>query len=228
MSSDVADWQAEDQRPIGFFLPLALVLVLLLLFGAGCQLKESRRVDPVVKIGLVAPFEGRYRDVGYDVIYSARLAVREANAQRSAGQNRFSLVAVDDFGEQAMARQTAAAMAVDPGIVAVIGHWLPETTAVAQPYYHQEGLPFLPGGEEPFGQMDPADLDQGFLHNYAEVTPFDEVAGLYAGAAYDGVQLIIAAVSEVEESGREVRRDTVAEALETISHRGITGMVWKP
>src|SRR5437773_8430394 len=35
---------------------------------------------PIVKIGLVAPFEGRYRDVGYEVIYAVRLAVREANA----------------------------------------------------------------------------------------------------------------------------------------------------
>ncbi len=225
MSSDVAKRRDAKHQQMGT-LPLAVVL--LLIFVPGCRPNAPRRVEHVVKIGLVAPFDGRNRDVGYDVIYGARLAIRQANEQRGPGQVRFSLQAVDDFGDPTMALQSAAAMVVDPGIVAVIGHWLPETTAAAKPYYEQEGLPFLSGGEEPLDQMDPTGLDEDFLRNYAEITPFDEIAGPYAGPAYDGVQLIIASVSAVEESGREIERNTVAEALETVSLQGLTGMVRKP
>lgn len=49
-----------------------LLLLALATLAAGCA-----SVDPVVKIGLVAPFEGRHRAIGYDAIYSARLAVRD-------------------------------------------------------------------------------------------------------------------------------------------------------
>jgi ABC-type branched-subunit amino acid transport system substrate-binding protein len=49
-------------------------LFLLLLFLTNCT-----SVAPVVKVGLVGPFEGRHREIGYDAIYSARLAVREIN-----------------------------------------------------------------------------------------------------------------------------------------------------
>ena len=65
-------------------------LLALALLAAGCA-----SVDPVVKIGLVAPFEGRQRAVGYDAIYSARLAVREINAAGGVGGHRVVLVALD-------------------------------------------------------------------------------------------------------------------------------------
>ncbi|UCG22808.1 MAG: ABC transporter substrate-binding protein [Chloroflexota bacterium] len=204
---------------------LALLPTLLLIFlaFAACQ-----RTDPVVKIGLVAPFEGRNRDVGYDVIYSARLAIRQANKARGPGEVRLALVAVDDFGDPAMARQSARALAVDPGIVAVIGHWLPETTAAAKSHYEAAGLSLVQAGDEPLGVTDPASLDEEFLRAYAEVTPFDEVAGPRAGAAYDGVQLIIAALSAIENDGREINRVTVSHALEDMIYDGVTGTVWQP
>lgn len=43
------------------------------------------KLPRVIKIGLVAPFEGRYRYVGYDAIYAARMAVQEINAAGGAG-----------------------------------------------------------------------------------------------------------------------------------------------
>ena len=181
-----------------------------------------------MKIGLVAPFEGRNREVGYDVIYSARLAIRQANQMRDPGDVRLALVAVDDFGDPFMARQSAAAMAIDPGIVAVIGHWLPETTAAAQPLYEANALPFISAGDDPFGVTDPTRLDEQFRRDYAEVTPFDEVAGPYAGAAYDSTQLIIAALSAIEEEGQEINRVSVGQALEDMSYVGVTGTVRKP
>lgn len=221
MSNSAADVLESARQPA-----LLLLLPVLLLFQlplVGCH-----QVDPVVKIGLVAPFEGRNREVGYDVIYSARLAIRQANQLRDPGDVRLALVAVDDFGDPSMARQSAAAMAIDPGIVAVIGHWLPETTAAAQPLYEANALPFISAGDDPFGVTDPTRLDEQFRRDYAEVTPFDEVAGPYAGAAYDGTQLIIAALSAIEEEGQEINRVSVGQALEDMSYVGVTGTVRKP
>ena len=119
-----------------FFLCVPLLLLLL-----GCA-----SVRPVIKIGLVAPFEGRDRAIGYDAVYAARLAVRQANAAGGIGGYRVSLVALDDGGNATLAGQTAAALVVDSQVVAVVGHYLPETTAAAAEVYANAGLPLLPAG----------------------------------------------------------------------------------
>ena len=221
MLHNAVEWSVRVQRPDKRLLLPILCLFLL-------PLTACRQVDPVMKIGLVAPFEGRHRDVGYDVIYGARLAIQQANRTRGPGETRLALEAVDDFGDPAMARQSATAMAIDPGIMAVIGHWLPETTAAARPIYEAKELPFVSAGDEPLGPTDPDQLDQEFRQAYAEVTPFDEVAGPYAGAAYDGVQLIISALSAIENEGQEINRVKVGQTLEGMSYDGVTGTVWQP
>ena len=40
-----------------------------------------------------------------------------------------------------LAQQAAQSLAIDPHVIAVVGHWLPETTAVAAPIYAQAHLP---------------------------------------------------------------------------------------
>jgi ABC-type branched-subunit amino acid transport system substrate-binding protein len=202
-----------------------LGLVMAMLFLTACDLALARPTVQVVKIGLVAPFEGRHRDVGYDVIYSARLAIREANRAAGAGQAKALLVAVDDFGDPEIARESAEAMTIDPEVMAVIGHWLPETTTAARPIYREAGLAFVEAGNGDFGPTDPASLPSAFLRAYEDVTPFDETAGPFAGSAYDGLWLILAAMQEIEASGRAVDRTNVSELLATFSLEGITGMV---
>ena len=98
---------------------------------------------PVVKIGLVAPFEGRYRDVGYEVIYAVRLAVREANAAGGVDGYDVELTALDDSGDPAMAAEQARKLGTDPQVVGVIGDWLDATTQSAAPVYNVEGVPLL-------------------------------------------------------------------------------------
>ena len=64
-------------------VPLSLILsIVLLLFLSAC----AASTQPVVKIGLVAPFEGRYRQIGYEAIYAARLAqaLREMGMETEA------------------------------------------------------------------------------------------------------------------------------------------------
>ena len=122
---------------------MPLLLCAFLLVGSLLALSGCQSVAPVVKVGLVAPFEGRYRDIGYDVIYSARLAVREINEAGGIGGTRVALVALDDNGNPEFAQATANSMVIDPAVVAVVGHWLPETSGVSAPIYAQNNLPFL-------------------------------------------------------------------------------------
>jgi ABC-type branched-subunit amino acid transport system substrate-binding protein len=131
---------------------------LLVAFVVSCALCLAacvRTTRPIVKIGLVAPFEGYYRDVGYEVIYAVRLAVREANARGGVAGHTVELVALDDGGDPAMATEQALKLATDPLIMGVIGHWLDETTSAAAPAYAQAGMPLLAtgAGELPTGTL---------------------------------------------------------------------------
>jgi ABC-type branched-subunit amino acid transport system substrate-binding protein len=171
----------------------------------------------------VGPFEGRHRDVGYDVIYSARLAIREVNNSGGIGKYRVSLVALDDFGDPEMAPQIAAALVADDDVVAVMGHWLPETTHEADLVYDQGNMPFVATDSKDFQLDDPSNLPMEFQQRYASVTPFDEVAGPYAGGAYDGMNGIIAALQLAEDSEGVINRDSVGRALQNIKYEGMTG-----
>jgi len=98
---------------------------------------------PVVKIALVAPFEGRYRDVGFEVVYAVRLAVREANVSGGVAGYAVELLSLDDSGDPEMAAAQARKAAADPLVVGVIGHWLDATTLAAASEYEAEGIPLL-------------------------------------------------------------------------------------
>jgi ABC-type branched-subunit amino acid transport system substrate-binding protein len=207
-------WRAVNR---GVLSPLALLLVV------GCG-----SVDPVVKIGLVAPFEGRDRAIGYDAIYSARLAVREANAAGGIGGHRLALVALDDRGDLELTAQAAASLALDPAVVAVVGHYLPETTAAARPIYAEAGLPLIVTGAPPFAASDPGLLPDEFRDAYAGVTPFDEVAGPFAGPTYDAFGLLWQALAKAEESEGKITRSSVQQALPGLKYEGMTGAVYLP
>jgi ABC-type branched-subunit amino acid transport system substrate-binding protein len=127
------------QRVLRFTLCLLLVILL-----SACTLLRITR--PAIKVGLVGPFEGQYRYVGYDAIYAARLALREANASGGVGGYTVQLVAYDDRGTVAGARTAARNLALDSDVVAVVGHFRGETTAAAQVLYGEAGLPLVSAG----------------------------------------------------------------------------------
>lgn len=194
-----------------------------LLLLAGCA-----SVQPVVKIGLVAPFEGAQRELGYDAIYAARLAVREINEAGGIGGTRVALVALDDRGDVALAEEMAVSLTIDPDVVAVIGHGLAETTAVAQPVYDDAKLPLLPLGNPPFTPQDPALLPTEFHTAYNAVTPFDETAGPYAAATYDAMQLLFQAMAAGEDTSGTIDRDSVTNGLTALKYDGLVGTVYQP
>lgn len=98
---------------------------------------------PSIKIALIGPFEGRYRDVGIEVIYAARLAIREVNAQGGVGGYTVELMGFDDGGDPDQATMQAKKVATDPQVVAAIGNWLPSTTQAAATVYDRVDIPFV-------------------------------------------------------------------------------------
>ena len=128
----------RDGVKLSLPLPLSLSLCLIVLLAA-C----AASTRPVVKIGLVAPFEGRYRPIGYEAIYAARLAIREINARGGIDGRRVELVALDDRGEPDKAITAARQLALDPQVVAVIGHLRPDSTDAALMVYCEAGLAMI-------------------------------------------------------------------------------------
>jgi len=105
----------------------------------GCVQASPR----ILKIGLVAPFEGRYREIGGDVIPAARLAIREWATRSQQAGIAIELVAYDDAGDPSQAIDQARRLASDPDVQVVIGHWLDQTTLAALPIYEEAGLPLI-------------------------------------------------------------------------------------
>ncbi|MBE2221706.1 MAG: amino acid ABC transporter substrate-binding protein [Anaerolineae bacterium] len=198
-------------------------LFFILFFLTACN-----SVDPVVKVGLVAPFEGENRAIGYDAIYAARLAVRQINEAGGIGGHRVALVALDDSSDTDLAQETAAALVLDPGVMAVIGHGLPQTTAVAAPIYRQANLALIPLGQSPFLAVPPDSLPPEFRTAYEAVTPFDETAGEYAAATYDAFQLLWQALEITEQTEGNITREGVQTALNSLEYQGLTGKVFIP
>jgi len=66
------------------------------------------RAEPTVRIALLAPFEGRYREIGYNALYAARLALQDS------ASTTVELLPIDDGGAATSAADRARAFAGDP------------------------------------------------------------------------------------------------------------------
>jgi ABC-type branched-subunit amino acid transport system substrate-binding protein len=115
-----------------------------LLFTTCFLLAACAAPRPTLKIALVAPFEGRQRQVGYDAFPSMRMALREANAAGGLS-NRFFIefVAYNDNGEPGFAARVAHNVSQDKSVLVVLGHLRQNTTDAALPVYAKAGLPVL-------------------------------------------------------------------------------------
>jgi len=97
----------------------------------------------VVKIGLIAPFEGADRAIGYDALAGVKLALREHN-RRSEGY-RIELVALDDHRDVTgrMAAQRATELVGDPRVVGVVGGFGDGSARGAASVLASAGVPFV-------------------------------------------------------------------------------------
>jgi ABC-type branched-subunit amino acid transport system substrate-binding protein len=200
--------------------------------------------QPVVKIGLVAPFEGRYRSLGYEAIYAARLAIREINARGGINGRRIELVALDDRGEPEKAITAARQLVLDPQAVAVVGNLRPASTDAAMKIYCEAGLPVIAiesavkacGGAYVLGSAprdrwledqlifvgnvpDPNDLSaaQDFVKNYNAIPIDGTRAGPIALQTYDALNLLFEALDRAD----RIDRAGVQAAVRQIDFTGL-------
>jgi ABC-type branched-subunit amino acid transport system substrate-binding protein len=188
---------------------LVLLAVLILPILTNCSAFPGSTA-PVVRIGLVAPFEGRHREIGYDVIYAGRLAIREWNDRGGVQGYRVELVAFDDSGDLEQAEIAARSLALDPMVVGVIGHWLEATTAAGRPIYAKAGLPTIEMYDTELVSSVPS---EDLIERYQKVAPFGELPGQRALPTYDACNRLIAAVGESILALGEPTRFGVAEGL---------------
>lgn len=234
------DGETHALRPsISLILSFSLSLCLSV-FLAAC----TASTQPVVKIGLVAPFEGRYRPIGYEAIYAARLAIREINAQGGLHGRRIELVALDDRGEPEKAITAARQLILDPQVVAVVGHLRPASSDAAMKIYCEAGLPVIaiesavnacegalvlgsaPRDRWPEDQLifvsnvpDPNGLPaaQDFVKNYNAIPIDGTRAGPIALQVYDALSLSFAAIDRAA----QIDRAGVQAALREIDFKGL-------
>ncbi len=155
-------------------MPVKWLLAVLLF--AGCM-----RIQTPTRIALLAPFEGRYREVGYEALYAARLAFQDAQT------DAIELLAVDDGGTIDSASDRARALVLDPQVrvVLVLGYAATNSQSLAS----FADLPVLVVGEweaQPLGDRvfiltNPAASDHYTLPPRADVLEAAKAAGPITG-----------------------------------------------
>ncbi|MEZ4709564.1 MAG: hypothetical protein R3A44_20305 [Caldilineaceae bacterium] len=108
----------------------------------------------VIKIGLIAPFEGLYRRTGYAALAEMRKTLA-ANAPAST-EFRIMPVALDDGGDPEQARRAAQKLLADPEVRVIVGPLFPQTIAAAQEVMQpRSDVLWLPLDQLWAGQIDP-------------------------------------------------------------------------
>jgi ABC-type branched-subunit amino acid transport system substrate-binding protein len=180
---------------------------------AACSFPGS--VKPTVKIGLSAPFEGRYRDLGYEVLHAVRLAVRQRNDAGGVGQSYLvELVALNDFNEAQEAVVQAGKMAIDPGVLGVLAGLSPETAQAAATEYTRLGLAFLMPGTDLTKPQPPLPSEPGFEADYQAISG-GAPPGQAAAWAYAEANRLLDALDAAARSEGHPSRQGVQAALVT-------------
>lgn len=120
-------------RRFGLVLAVALLL-------AGCAAPPR-----TLRIALVGPFEGRYAATGYAAFTPFRQALQDGMRAGGFGGYQVSFVAYNDNGDPLFAERVARDVAIDPEVIAVIGHLRADTTRSALPVYEAAGLAVIDG-----------------------------------------------------------------------------------
>ncbi|MFZ1771520.1 MAG: ABC transporter substrate-binding protein, partial [Caldilinea sp.] len=94
----------------------------------GLVLAACTDVRPLVKIGLIAPFEGLYRRTGYEAL----AAMRQALADAPTGPVAIIPLALDDSADPTRTVRAAEKLLVDPQVQAVVGPLSPALAAASR------------------------------------------------------------------------------------------------
>ncbi len=155
---------------------IAAGLILVLLMGCLIRISFGRspNTPEVVKLGLIAPFEGPSRPLGYAVLQAVRLRLQRWN--EGGGVPRVELVALNDDGDPALAARLPGQLALDPDVLLVLGPPQGQTALAALAGFQAHALPAISLAPLP----DPSTLG-----------PFGTVVAPFAGSA-ETVRLALA------------------------------------
>lgn len=110
----------------------------------------SESVRPVVKIGLLAPFEGLHRRVGYEAL----AAMRQAIAIHSTHDIAMIPLALDVGGRPSQAGRTAQKLLADPTVQAVLGPYQATLIEQVRPVFADSSVPwFVPTRVDPSSEF---------------------------------------------------------------------------
>jgi hypothetical protein len=161
-------------------------IFILMLFGCGSQTAVAPR------LALLAPFEGQNRDIGYNALYAARLALAES-------ESNVELVLLDDGGIVEVTIDRAKALAGDPLVLVVI--LLPHNPILPEVQRALDNLPSLivngsnvnSESSTTIFQSSTTRLDEAFTTRYLASDPFAEPPDQLATLVYDATRLAVQA-----------------------------------
>lgn len=145
------------------------------------MITSCTNIPTPTRIALLAPFEGRYREVGYDALYSARMAVQDA------GTNFIELLPVEDGGSATSATTRAHALNIDPDVAAVLVLGYSATDAAVLAAFGD--LPVLvvgdwgaqPVSERVYILTNPTIRDQLTIPEHTEITESAQLPAPFTG-----------------------------------------------
>lgn len=136
---------------------------------------ESGNETKTVKIGFAAPLTGDNAVYGLGMQRAVSLAIEEANASDEVKQAgyRFELQALDDAADPKQAVNVANALAGDPDVVGVVGHFNSGCSIPAAPVYAESDMAMVTVSSNP-------QLTAQGLPNVARIVAKDDAQGAFA------------------------------------------------
>jgi branched-chain amino acid transport system substrate-binding protein len=114
-----------------------------MLLGNGCShTKEQSSLNELV-IASANPMSGNSQDFGQMKVKAIQLAFDEVNAAGGIDGKKLRLIVGDDASSPKEAHKLAEQLAVDPSVLAVIGHFNSASTVAARNVYNGAGIPVI-------------------------------------------------------------------------------------
>ncbi len=189
-------------------LIIALSLTGLTAFAAQCAGPGSTM--PVLKIGLIAPFEGAQRANGYQRLYGVKLALQAVNLNGGVAGYKIELVALNDNAEAIESVLQARELVLDPDVVAVVGNWQADLFQANETVFQGAGLAVV----NPAGIDDFSGLPASFAADYQAfggALPDEQ-----AMQAYAATQKLLRAIKAAARENARLHRSDIFDALPTI------------
>lgn len=122
---------------------ISSILMILVIFLSGCSNKNQQIAKDEIVIASANPMTGNFSDSGQMKVKAIQLAFDEVNRAGGINGKQLKLVVGDDASSPKESHKLATKMAVDPTILAVIGHWNSANMIETRNVYNGAGIPVL-------------------------------------------------------------------------------------